>query len=89
MFKFITLVAALTLPFAAQAQTLNTNSPAAKLCVKKVSKQMKVAQSDVAIYDILESEAATVVFVTVGSKSGAWKCFVTPQGKFDGIEVAE
>jgi hypothetical protein len=35
------------------------------------------------------SEAATVVFMSVGSKSGAWKCFVTPQGKFDGIEEVE
>jgi hypothetical protein len=35
------------------------------------------------------SEAATVVFMSVGGESGAWKCFVTSQGKFDGIEEVE
>ena len=77
-----------TMPFAALAQ-VDTKAPAAKLCITELSKKFGVPKSDIAIYDMLQSEAATVVFMTVGSKSGAWKCFITPQGKFDGIEDAE
>jgi hypothetical protein len=77
-----------TLPLAVQAQ-IDESSPAAKLCVKEMAKNKGVAKSDVDIYDMKVAEAATVVFMTVGTKSGAWKCFVTPQGKFDGIEEVE
>jgi hypothetical protein len=77
-----------TLPLAVQAQ-IDESSSAAKLCVKEMAKDKGVARSDVDIYDMKVSEAATVVFMSVGSKSGAWKCFVTPQGKFDGIEEVE
>jgi hypothetical protein len=77
-----------TFPLAVQAQ-IDESSPAAKLCVKQIATDKGVARSDLDIYDIKVSEAATVVFMTVGSKSGAWKCFVTPQGNFDGIEEVE
>lgn len=77
-----------TLPLAVQAQ-IDESSYAAKLCVKEMAKDQGVARSDVEIDDMKVSEAATVVFMSVGSRSGSWKCFVTPQGKFDGIEEVE
>ncbi|WP_201096687.1 hypothetical protein [Thiocystis minor] len=86
----IVLLTALPLaaPFPAQAR-IDKASPAAKLCVTKMAQETGEPKSEVAIYDMMSSEAATVVFMTVGSKSGAWKCFVTPQGKFDGLERVE
>lgn len=89
MMKYIALTAAAMLPFAASAQTIDQNAPAAKLCVQIMAQNMAVPKTEVAIYDMLQSEAGTVVFMTVGSKTGAWKCFVTPDGEFDGLDDAE
>lgn len=88
MKKILAAALVAIVPIAVQAQ-IDEGSPAAKLCVKEIAKDKGVERSDVDIYDMKVSEAATVVFMTVGSKSGAWKCFVTPQGNFDGIEEVE
>jgi hypothetical protein len=88
MKHILTAALIVTLPLAAQAE-IDRSAPAAKLCINEMAKDKGVPTSDVDIYDMKVSDAATVVFMSVGSLSGAWKCFVTPQGKFDGIEEVE
>jgi hypothetical protein len=55
-------------------------------CKNAIAKQANISPRDVAVFDVSESEAATVVMATIAGATAPWKCFSDRNGRVSGVE---
>ena len=97
MSRYITLFACLSVgalvgcveatePMATPAMTGgNLNSVAANACRAAIAKQTGRPVSDVAVFDVAESEAGVGVMATVAGADAPWACQSSPDGRVAGV----
>lgn len=63
----------------------NLNSVAATACRAAIARQTGRPVSDVAVFDVAESEAGVGVMATVAGADAPWSCQSSPDGKVAGV----
>ncbi len=63
----------------------NLNSVAANACRAAIARQTGKAVSDVAVFDVAESEAGVGVMATVAGADAPWACQSSPDGRVAGV----
>ncbi|GHC54125.1 hypothetical protein GCM10007315_16170 [Gemmobacter tilapiae] len=63
----------------------NLSSVAAHACRAAIAKQTGRPTSDVAVFDVAESEAGVGVMATVAGADAAWACQSSPDGRVAGV----
>lgn len=63
----------------------NLNSVAANACRAAIARQAGRAVSDVAVFDVAESEAGVGVMATVAGAEAPWACQSSPDGRVAGV----
>ncbi|MEY4870901.1 MAG: hypothetical protein RLZZ563_231 [Pseudomonadota bacterium] len=63
----------------------NLNSVAANACKSAIAAQTGRSVSDVAVFDVAESEAGVGVLATVAGAEAPWACQSSPSGQVAGV----
>jgi hypothetical protein len=63
----------------------NLNSVAANACRSAIANQTGRPISDVAVFDVAESEAGVGVMATVAGADAPWACQSSPDGRVAGV----
>jgi hypothetical protein len=63
----------------------NLNSVAANACRAAIARQTGRSVSDVAVFDVAESEAGVGVMATVAGADAPWACQSSPSGQVAGV----
>lgn len=63
----------------------NLNSVAANACRTAIARQTGRPVSDVAVFDVAESEAGVGVMATVAGADAPWACQSSPDGRVAGV----
>jgi hypothetical protein len=63
----------------------NLSSVAANACRSAIAKQTGRPTSDVAVFDVAESEAGVGVMATVAGADAPWACQSSPDGRVAGV----
>lgn len=63
----------------------NLNSVAANACRTAIAAQTGRPASDVAVFDVAESEAGVGVMATVAGAEAPWACQSSPDGRVAGV----
>jgi hypothetical protein len=63
----------------------NLNSVAASACRAAIARETGRSVSDVAVFDVAESEAGVGVMATVAGAEAPWACQSSPDGRVAGV----
>lgn len=95
MIRHVALAFALLLSVAACAETVAVEpvpvaggdpaSPAAVACREAIARQVGVSTADVAVFDVVESEAGVAVQAHVAGAEAPWSCRVDRAGRVQGV----
>lgn len=57
----------------------------ARACRKAIAKETGLSTSDVAVFDVAESEAGITVDATVATATAPWRCYTDRSGRVSGV----